>query len=168
MEFYEKSGFVGSVQNKDGSGAYRYLTTPNGNPANFSYMVMTGDGDAIEIRQQVRILSHVGTDVAFTPDIVVIPHATSLQSRKDADYAGGKRSFFFVNSRDVIAAHECKSMVPFPELLVSFIGMLLAGHAWAENSDPSDVIRGKRGAPCPVSLRWRFAACHPPENDQGT
>jgi hypothetical protein len=140
VEFYEKGGFVGDVRNKDKDGSYRYLTTPNGNPANFSFLVMSKDGEQIEIRQQVRILSHVGSDIAFTPDIVVIPHKAALQSKKDADYAGGKRSFFFVQSRDVIAAHECKSMVPFPELLVSFIGMLVAGHQWTERDSPSDVI----------------------------
>jgi hypothetical protein len=140
VEFYETGGFVGDIRNKTKDGSYRYLTTPSGNPANFSYLVMTKGEEEIEIRQQVRILSHVGTDIAFTPDIVVIPHRASLQCKKDADYAGGKRSFFFVHSRDVIAAHECKSMVPFPELLVSFIGMLVAGHQWTERDNPSDVI----------------------------
>jgi hypothetical protein len=140
IKFYESNGFVGDIKNKATDGSYRYLTTPNGNPANFSYVVMIKDNEMIEIRQQVRILSHVGSDISFTPDIVVIPHGVSLQSKKDSDYAGGKRSFFFVHSKNVIAAHECKSMSPFPELLVSFIGMLIAGHQWIENDNLSDII----------------------------
>lgn len=36
IEFYEKTGFAGEVKNRAKDGAYRYLTTPNGNPAGFS------------------------------------------------------------------------------------------------------------------------------------
>jgi len=128
IEFYEKSGFIGEVKNpykKDGS--YRYLTTPAGNPMNFSYMLMSKQEGLVEIRQQVRIVSHVGENIAFTPDIVVIPFQTSIQENIDKDYANGKRRFFYVTSDQVIAAHECKSLSPFPELMVSFIGY---GPSW--------------------------------------
>ncbi|MFZ2632567.1 MAG: hypothetical protein WA081_01815 [Desulfosalsimonadaceae bacterium] len=40
IEFYEKTGFDGEVVNKARDGSYRYLTTPNGNPERFSYMVV--------------------------------------------------------------------------------------------------------------------------------
>lgn len=150
VEFYEKAGFTGAVQNLAKDGAYRYLTTPNGNPAGFSYMLMTRGDEEIEVRQQVRIYSHVGSDIAFTPDIVVIPKATNIGQKMDKDFAGGKRKFFYVQAKDVIAAHECKSMVPFPELLVSFIGMLMAGHEWLERMDPRDLVTedGQHLAPC--------------------
>lgn len=151
IEFYEKAGFVGEVVNMATDGSYRYLTTPNGNPDKFSYMrLRRGEEECIEIRQQVRISSHVGTDISFTPDIVVTPQAATIGKRKDVDYASGKRTFYFVDSKDVIAAHECKSMVPFPELLVSFIGMLMAGHEWIERIDPKDVMteEGHHLAPC--------------------
>jgi hypothetical protein len=150
VEFYETCGFKGVVENLAEDESYRYLTTPNGNPANFSYIVMTKRGEQIEIRQQVRISSHVGEDVSFTPDIVVIPHRTRIHRKKDADFAGGKRSFFFVRASEVIAAHECKSMVPFPELLVSFIGMLVVGHQWVTATDPTKLIteEGNHLAPC--------------------
>lgn len=150
IEFYEACGFKGVVENLATDESYRYLTTPNGNPANFSYIVMTKRNERIEIRQQVRISSHVGEDVSFTPDIVVIPHRARIRRKKDADYAGGKRAFFFVKSSDVIAAHECKSMIPFPELLVSFIGMLVAGHEWLETTDLTKLVTkdGNHLAPC--------------------
>jgi hypothetical protein len=150
IEFYETAGFTGRVMNMTKDGSYRYLTTPNGNPANFSFMLMKNEHEGIEVRQQVRIASHVGNDVSFTPDIVVIPYSVNISQKKDADYAGGKRKFFYVNSRDVIAAHECKSMVPFPELLVSFIGMLVAGHEWLEKADVNDLLvdNGPHLAPC--------------------
>ncbi len=150
IEFYEECGFEGTVRNAGEDGSYRYLTTPNGNPANFSYVSMVKAQEKIEIRQQVRISSHVGDDVSFTPDIVVIPQSTTIREIKDSDYAGGKRKFFFVESSRVIAAHECKSMVPFPELLVSFIGMLIVGHKWFTGTRLKDLVAddGDHLAPC--------------------
>src|SRR5690606_26349089 len=60
-------------------------------------------------------------------------------SEKDADFASGKRPFFKVSSADVIAAHECKSMNPFPELMVAFIGMFVAAHRWADSGVRTNV-----------------------------
>lgn len=112
------------------NGNYRYLTTPSGNPDNFSYVEAVAGKDVFEIRQQVRVRSYLDSDVAFTPDMVVVRKDAKIEGQNDPDYASGKRKFFFVNSGDVIAAHECKSTNPFPELLVSFLGMLMAAHDW--------------------------------------
>jgi len=141
IEFYENSGFIGKVKNPDKSdGSYRYLTTPAGNPMNFSYMLMSKQDELVEIRQQVRIVSHVGENIAFTPDIVVVPSEVNIQENMDKDYANGKRRFFHVTSDQVIAAHECKSLSPFPELMVSFIGMVLVGHAWVDRDSGSSLV----------------------------
>ena len=136
VEFYEQKGFASSLKNLDSkTNSFRYLTTPSGNPNNFSYVEMASEFEEIEIRQQVRICSHVNAEISFTPDIVVIPKDVSIEGRKDKDYAGGKKKFFSVHSQDVIAAHECKSLPPFPELLVSFIGVLIAAHQWYEDDN---------------------------------
>lgn len=136
VDFYEDSGYSGTVkQPHPDDGSYRYLTTPNGNPVNFSYMRMESATETIELRQQVRIVSHIGDGVAFTPDIVAIPEDAEIHSRIDEDYASGRRRFFYVRSDEVVAAHECKSLVPFPELLISFLGTVLAAHAWFETCD---------------------------------
>jgi hypothetical protein len=113
-------------------GAYRYLTSPNGNPKNFSYVFFQGRKRSFELRQQVRIRSHKNPDISFTPDIVVLPQNAYIERVVDPDYAGGVRGYYAVSSDAVIAAHECKSMAPFPELLVSFIGMFMVGHGWAD------------------------------------
>lgn len=127
-DFYEKHSKL--MLNNLVAGQYKYLTTPNGNPANFSYIKGIAGSETFEIRQQVRIRSHLAQDVAFTPDMVVIRNDSEINGALDPDYAAGKRKFFFVKSSDVIAAHECKSTNPFPELLVSFVGMLVAAHQW--------------------------------------
>ena len=54
----------------------------------------------------------------------------SISGVKSASFANGKRTLFSVKSEVVVAAHECKSMNPFPELMVSFIGMLVTAHKW--------------------------------------
>lgn len=115
---------------------YRYLTTPSGNPKNFSYVKLEHSSGEFELRQQVRIRSHLHEDISFTPDLVVLKAGANINVEKDKDFAGGKRSFFIVGSHDIVAAHECKSMNPFPELLISFVGVLMAAHAWLEH--PTD------------------------------
>jgi hypothetical protein len=134
LEFYEQAGYNLSVENLIDE-KYRYLTTPNGNPSNFSYVCMTGTDGEYEIRQQVRIKSHIDNEIAFTPDIIVLFRNSEVSSIKRVDYASGKRPFYTVSSKSVVAAHECKSTNPFPELLVSFIGMFITAHEWYNETE---------------------------------
>lgn len=138
IDFYCTAGLTAQVQNlqnEDSSGTayFRYHTTPNGNPHNFSWILLRHGDETFQVRQQVRIQSHLDPDIRFTPDIVVLRSTSEYLAAKDPDYAGGKRRLFCVAASDVIAAHECKSMQPFPELLVSFVGMLVAAHPWLPN-----------------------------------
>lgn len=123
-------------------GGYRYLTTPSGNPDNFSRVELIGRDGEFELRQQVRVESHVDPEICFTPDLIVIRKGARIDSSKRGDFASGKRSFFKVSSLDVVAAHECKSTNPFPELLVSFIGMLVAAHEWYPGGGRAKLTEG--------------------------
>lgn len=134
LRFYESQGYQLQPQNLTDKGEYRYLTSPSGNPANFSWVEAVGPDGEFEIRQQVRVQSHVDEEISFTPDIVVLFKGASIDDSKRDDYASGKRKFYRVNSSSVVAAHECKSMNSFPELMVSFIGMLVAAHEWYPDS----------------------------------
>ena len=129
LRFYKKQGYTLKLENLKAN-EYRYLTTPSGNPANFSYVTVTGLDGVFEIRQQVRVESHVAPDIRFTPDIVVLLKGTSIDAATTDAFAGGKRKLFSVKSDAVVAAHECKSMNPFPELMVGFLGMLVTAHSW--------------------------------------
>lgn len=135
LNFYKDQGYQLRVDNLNAEGEYRYLTSPSGNPENFSYIHLSGDDGEFEIRQQVRIESHIDPNIAFTPDIVVFARGATIESSKHEDYASGKRSYYRVSSSWVVAAHECKSMNPFPELLVSFLGMFITAHEWYPNGD---------------------------------
>ncbi len=130
LEFYQSRGSL-AVENLQ-AGEFRYLTSPNGNPNNFSFVrfVPTGSTDVFEIRQQVRIRSHWNDYVMTTPDIVVIAGKDRIEGNRDPLFAGNRRKLFYVAAEHVKAAHECKSLVPFPELLVGFVGMFFSVHSW--------------------------------------
>lgn len=129
---------------------FKYLTTPNGNPKNFSHLRLDLSNSHFELRQQVRIRSHIDKDICFTPDMVVVEADPDFGGEKDADYAGGKRAFFVVDSTSVVAAHECKSMTGFPELYVSFLGMVITAHSWFEEMDRGEVRSVQMGHLAPT------------------
>jgi hypothetical protein len=135
VDFYENKGYEPEACDLV-DGRYRYLTSPTGNPDNFSYVALRHETGTFELRQQVRIQSSIHEDICFTPDLAVIQAGADVGGKKDKDYAGGKRRFFSVDTADVVSIHECKSMNPFPELLVSFLGMLVVTHPWL--SAPTD------------------------------
>lgn len=143
-EFYTRA-FKVTPENLTSGREYRYLTSPSGNPYNFSFLNLWSAKGTFELRQQVRIRSHLHADIAFTPDLVVIQAGAFVYALRDQHYASGRRPFYFVDGSSVIAAHECKSMNPFPELLVGFVGMLIAAHEWLEASG-SCVHRSENGA----------------------
>lgn len=129
VEDYSKQGFTVRANNLAADGSFRYLTSPNGNPDNFSYVTMDRGSVACELRQQIRLRSVLHPDIAFTPDMVVLRSGTQIDQIKDPDYANGKRGMFAAPASAALAVHECKSLVGFPELYVSFLGMLSAtGH----------------------------------------
>jgi hypothetical protein len=143
LRYYESQRYVLEPANLTTTGEYRYLTSPNGSPANFSYVRARGPDGIFEIRQQVRVESHVDERICFTPDIVVMVEGADIKSSKDNNYASGKRPFFRVSSSEIVAAHECKSMNPFPELIVSFIGMLVVAHEWYPNGNAVELTKGR-------------------------
>ncbi len=147
LRSYKRQGYALKLENLKGN-EYRYLTTPSGNPANFSYVTITGQDGEFEVRQQVRVESHVASDIRFTPDILVLLKDSTIDAATITDFAAGKRKLFSVKSNRVVAAHECKSMNPFPELMVSFIGMLVTAHSWYPNG--AEVSSASKGHLAPT------------------
>jgi hypothetical protein len=134
IDFYAATYEV-TAEQLDRNGDFSYLTTPAGNPANFSFVALYGEDGAFEIRQQVRVTSHLHPDIAFTPDLLVLRRGSRISERLDENYAGGKKRYFSVDSSEIVAVHECKSLNPFPELLVSFIGFVAAAHEYFDDAD---------------------------------
>lgn len=139
LEFYERHFDVKPAGLKHG--VYRYLTTPAGNPRNFSFVKLVGKTETYILRQQVRVRSVVHKDIQFTPDFVIHREEVEVHDAEDPDYANGKKRLFFIKGEQLVAVHECKSTNPFPELVISFLGMLIAAHPWANGSDAMQRIR---------------------------
>ncbi|EGQ7692022.1 hypothetical protein QTU67_003626 [Vibrio cholerae] len=145
LNYYERVGFELRVENLTVDNEFRYLTSPNGNPDNFSFIVAKIGESEYEIRQQLKIYSNLDEMISFAPDLAVVKRNLDIEKVKDKDFANGKRSFYRVSSSDVIAAHECKSMPPFPELMVSFIGMYITAHSWHSDDAPTVLRDNKKG-----------------------
>lgn len=147
LDFYEQHFTV----KPDGlkKGKYHYLTSPAGNPSNFSWVKLTGESGTYIVRQQVRVRSAVDSDIQFTPDFVVHREQVQINDKIDEDYANGKKRLFFIKGEELVAIHECKSMNPFPELVIGFLGMLVAAHPWSNRRDAMHRISrdGKHLAP---------------------
>ena len=132
IQAYKNKKFTIKAIHSSGSGdVFRYLTTPNGNPDNFSYIKLSKENEIFYIRQQVRIVQSKNERIYFTPDITVMHGNTKIKKKNNEQYANNKRAFFYIKSNDVVAAHECKSLEPFPELFASFLGMFILAHDWA-------------------------------------
>jgi hypothetical protein len=97
----------------------------------------------------VRVRSIVHPDIQFTPDFIVFREGVTIHETTDEDYARGRKRLFYVRGEDLVAVHECKSMNPFPELIIGFLGMLIAAHPWANRPDAKRrIVRdGKHLAP---------------------
>lgn len=147
LDAYRKNGFLIKTKNLNDDGNYRYLTTPSGNPDNFSYILLSKNSVKYQLRQQVRIAVSKDKRIYFTPDIVVIQGNPKISHKKDDLYANGKRSFFYVTSKNVIAAHECKCLEPFPELFASFIGMHTLAHDWRSKKVQKKIVEKGHLAP---------------------
>lgn len=147
VNYYESINFNCIPKNLGENDEYKYLTTPAGNPNNFSYILAKKGKTCIEIRQQVRIRSHVNKHISFTPDLVVLKNKTKIKGVLDAAYANSTKRFFSVTSKRVISLHECKSLQPFPELLISFLGMLFTGLNWYNGQNKSSIPKGVHLAP---------------------
>lgn len=147
LRSYKKEGYEIHPENLQ-NGAYRYLTSPSGNPANFSYVRLVGPDGEFEMRQQVRVESHIAEDIRFTPDILIVTKGAAIDGASVDGFASGKRKLFSVKSDKVVAAHECKSLNPFPELMVGFLGMLMTAHSWYPNG--SQAIPSPKGHLAPT------------------
>src|SRR5688572_32378445 len=55
VQDYARQGCDITLENLGPSGEYRFLTSPSGNPENFSHVVATQGASRVRIRQQTRV-----------------------------------------------------------------------------------------------------------------
>lgn len=163
IEFYVTQGFTLIPRNPKNSGNFFiYKTSPAGNLPNYSYFearktVQTNTGPrkiSFDIRQNVPVQSSHDLDVYFTPDIVIC--VNQFDTVKDHSYYHATRWRHYLKNEGLISFAEAKHYNPFPEILVSFIGIIHElnpsllkknGKKSGIHLAPSLMVSGRGGAP---------------------
>jgi hypothetical protein len=83
-------GFILEVENLTKDCEFAYLTSPAGNPANFSYVIASINNVEYEIRQQLKIYSDLDEQISFAPDLAVVKKNIEIEEVRDPDFANGK------------------------------------------------------------------------------
>lgn len=118
VRYYENKGFTPSVENlKDNK--FRFKCSPSGLLENFSYIRLTNGSLSYRIYHNASVQSAHDADVFTTPDIVV---AKDTDPSITTDYYKTKRRFSYLINSEMITFCEAKHLMPFPELIISFIG----------------------------------------------
>ncbi len=118
VHYYELQGFIASVENII-AGRFKFKCSPTGLLENFSYMRVTKDEKCYRIYHNASVQSAHDDDVYTTPDIVV---SEDIEPTITTDYYKTKKRFSFFPNNRIITFCEAKHLVPFPELMLSFIG----------------------------------------------
>lgn len=139
IDYLKAAGVESKVEGLQ-EGEFRYLTSPSGKPDNFSYMTLNRKDQRFELRSQLRVRARFHRDVAFTPDLVLVRGKAKVEQILDSDYAGGKRGVYAVEAKTVEAIYECKSLPGYPELYVSFLGMVAAIRGRLVSRRPQDEL----------------------------
>lgn len=123
VQYYEKKGYKLEVQNLQG-GKFKYKCSPNGLLKNFSYFkavltVTQGLADTVYLYHNATVQSAFDNQVYTTPDIVVSKTNTPIETK---DYYLTRKTMSYIPNDSLVTFCEAKHLVPFPELMINFIG----------------------------------------------
>lgn len=159
IRYYETRGYQTEVQNLIHK-KFRFKCSPVGLLSNFSFFKATktdkaGKKESVFIFHNATVQSAFDKNIFTTPDIVV--SKTSEPSISTNHYASDKMRLSYVSREDLVTFCEAKHLMPFPELMVGFIGTVLelkpeciTGKIMIEVSDhlaPSLMMSGTYGKP---------------------
>lgn len=118
VRYYELQGYTASVENLIAR-RFKFKCSPTGLLENFSYMRVTKDDKSYRIYHNASVQSAHDNEVYTTPDIVV---SEDKEPSLTTDYYKTKKKFSYFPNNNMITFCEAKHLVPFPELMLSFIG----------------------------------------------
>lgn len=123
IRYYEKKGYELTVQNLQ-AGKFKFKCSPTGLLKNFSYFKaikvdVFGGEEIVYIYHNATAQSAFDDRVFTTPDIVV--SKTNLPS-ETKDYYTTNKVLSYIPNEELISFCEAKHLLPFPELMVNFIG----------------------------------------------
>lgn len=169
VKYYELAGYTLTAENLQGN-QYRYKFSPSGIQSSFSYFKAVPLKDAqtyiFEIQHNLAAQSSQDPAIFTTPDITVV-RADSILYR--TDFYDSKKTFSYVENKDLFTFCEVKQFTLFPELLFNFIGIIneLNVQIMYDSIDepdtshlaPSLMMSGKPSKPCSTikqSLEKRY------------
>lgn len=123
IRYYENIGYKLDVQNLQG-GKFKYKCSPIGLLKNFSYFKATKvftekQEDTVYLYHNATVQSAFDDKVFTTPDIVV---SKTNFPEETTDYYLTKKRLSYISKEDLVTFCEAKNLLPFPELMIGFIG----------------------------------------------
>jgi len=127
VEYYKRRNFVIKPKNLI-NGEFRYKQTPTGHPHNFSYFSILKSykkqNYEFYIYNNIAVESGISKGIFVCPDIV-IANVDSICYLYDKEYYfNGLKKYAYIENKNLQSFCEVKHYTPFPELLISFIGLL--------------------------------------------
>lgn len=124
VRFYELNGYNLEVKNLQ-SEKYRYKCSTSGIQSNFSHFQASIEHNKkkyhFDIHHNLAVQSSQDNVLYTAPDISVIKKGKVKNTK---EYYDTKRTFSYVDNKDLMTFCEVKQFNPFPELLFNFIGVL--------------------------------------------
>ncbi|HLP57227.1 MAG TPA: hypothetical protein VK186_00285 [Candidatus Deferrimicrobium sp.] len=122
VSLYEKLGFKLEAKNLGPKKSFRYKLSSTGLMNNFSYFEATSQErkEIIWILHNTKIQSAHNDHLYYAPDIVVCLKEGAITRKLKS-----KREHSFVENEYLLTFVEVKHLVPFPEILFSFTGLVL-------------------------------------------
>lgn len=135
VKYYERNGYSVAIENLQEKKRYRYKCSTSGIQSNYSYFKVTKTHKNIdhefEIQHNLAVQSSQDSRLFTNPDIAVINVGACKYS---TEYYDTKRTFSYVENKDLISFFEVKHFNPYPELVFNFMGVV--------NELRSDIIYG--------------------------
>lgn len=121
VSYYDEEGYTLKVKNLGPRKSFRYKLSPTGLIENFSYFeAISPDATAtLQILHNTKIQSAHNERLYYTPDVVVCEEDGAV-TRK---LKGSRKDSYIIN-KHLITFVEIKHLVPFPEVLFSFTGLV--------------------------------------------
>jgi hypothetical protein len=126
VRFYENSGYSVAPQNLQG-GTFCYKIMTWGHPYNFSYFTLVASEATNLTKREFEIHFNLSTQLWFEPDAYVAPDVVVVEKggiQGPQRIGGGAKTIGLALCKHVQTFCEAKHNNAFPELLISFVGML--------------------------------------------
>lgn len=131
-------------KNLENGKSYRFMCSTNGNPSNFSYILLEKNGDQFEMRHNLKVGGAMDSDLMYTADIAVV----KVGSIKEKLPQLKKSKEYWCENKDLMTFAECKNLSAYSMLMAQFLGVVM-------ELMPDHIVKSRNR-----ELRKKFAGNH--------